>query len=67
VAAANDTEYGLAAAVISADAARCDRLTRAFQTGIVWVNCSQPCFCQMPWGGKKRSGFGRDMVGAATT
>jgi len=28
---------------------------------IVWVNCSQPCFPQLPWGGKKRSGFGRDL------
>ena len=32
---ANDTEFGLAAAVISGDAARCDRLAAAFQTGIV--------------------------------
>ncbi|KAM7483238.1 hypothetical protein LguiB_007821 [Lonicera macranthoides] len=31
------------------------------QAGIVWVNCSQPCFCQAPWGGKKRSGFGREL------
>jgi hypothetical protein len=27
----------------------------------VWVNCSQPCFCQAPWGGTKRSGFGREL------
>lgn len=31
------------------------------QAGIVWVNCSQPCFCQAPWGGTKRSGFGREL------
>lgn len=34
---------------------------QALQSGIVWVNCSQPCFCQAPWGGKKRSGFGREL------
>lgn len=34
---------------------------KAFQAGIVWVNCSQPCFSQAPWGGKKRSGFGREL------
>ncbi|XP_042499349.1 betaine aldehyde dehydrogenase 1, chloroplastic-like [Macadamia integrifolia] len=58
---ANDTHYGLAAAVISNDLERCERVTKAFQAGIVWVNCSQPCFCQAPWGGIKRSGFGREL------
>ncbi|KAK2965139.1 hypothetical protein RJ640_005302 [Escallonia rubra] len=58
---ANDTHYGLGAAVISKDLERCERMTKAFQAGIVWVNCSQPCFCQAPWGGKKRSGFGREL------
>ncbi|KAL8141993.1 hypothetical protein V2J09_015025 [Rumex salicifolius] len=58
---ANDTRYGLAAAVISNDIERCERVTKAFRAGIVWVNCSQPCFCQAPWGGTKRSGFGREL------
>ncbi|KAJ6358933.1 hypothetical protein OIU76_000626 [Salix suchowensis] len=58
---ANDTHYGLGAAVISNDPERCDRVAKAFRSGIVWVNCSQPCFCQAPWGGIKRSGFGRDL------
>lgn len=58
---ANDTEYGLAAAVLSDDLERCDRVVKALQVGCVWVNCSQPCFCQAPWGGKKRSGFGREL------
>uniref|UniRef100_A0A2N9H0H1 aminobutyraldehyde dehydrogenase n=1 Tax=Fagus sylvatica TaxID=28930 RepID=A0A2N9H0H1_FAGSY len=51
---ANDTQYGLGGAVISNDLERCDR---ALQAGIVWINCSQPCFTQAPWGGNKRSGF----------
>ncbi|XP_076959562.1 betaine aldehyde dehydrogenase, chloroplastic-like [Bidens hawaiensis] len=58
---ANDTHYGLAAAVISKDLERCDHVTKALDVGIVWVNCSQPCFSQAPWGGKKRSGFGREL------
>ncbi len=42
------------------DTARMDRVTRAMDTGVVWNNCGQPCFCQLPWGGTKASGVGRD-------
>nr|QYK72982.1 badh1 [Oryza sativa Indica Group] len=58
---ANDTHYGLAGAVISNDLERCERISKAIQSGIVWINCSQPCFVQAPWGGNKRSGFGREL------
>ncbi|RVW52825.1 Betaine aldehyde dehydrogenase 1, chloroplastic [Vitis vinifera] len=66
---ANDTHnnvvifhsYGLAGAVISNDLERCERVSKALNAGIVWINCSQPCFCQAPWGGNKRSGFGREL------
>lgn len=58
---ANDTIYGLGSAVISNDLERCERITKAFKAGIVWINCSQPCFTQAPWGGIKRSGFGREL------
>ncbi|KAJ9140371.1 hypothetical protein P3X46_031027 [Hevea brasiliensis] len=58
---ANDTRYGLGAAVISKDLERCDRVSKAFRAGIAWINCSQPCFCQAPWGGLKSSGFGREL------
>jgi len=61
VAEANDSDFGLAAAVITADEARAARCVQALRCGIVWVNCSQPCFASMPWGGLKRSGFGRDL------
>ena len=61
VSVANDSEYGLAGAVFSADAARCDRVVRALRVGIVWSNCCQPAFIQAPWGGVKRSGFGREL------
>ncbi|XP_077237898.1 aminoaldehyde dehydrogenase 2, peroxisomal-like [Tasmannia lanceolata] len=58
---ANDTRYGLAGAVFSKDLDRCERVSKALQAGIVWVNCSQPTFTQAPWGGTKRSGFGREL------
>ncbi|OWM65364.1 hypothetical protein CDL15_Pgr008954 [Punica granatum] len=58
---ANDTQYGLGSAVLSNDLERCERISRAFQAGIVWINCAQPTFTQAPWGGSKRSGFGREL------
>jgi betaine-aldehyde dehydrogenase len=58
---ANDSVYGLAAAVFSADLERCDRISRRLRTGIVWKNTCQPAFIQAPWGGCKQSGFGRDL------
>ena len=58
---ANDSEYGLAAAVMSGDEARCKRIARAMRSGIVWINCSQPCFVETSWGGVKKSGFGREL------
>lgn len=61
IAMANDSEYGLAGAVISADLERCRRVSEALECGITWINCSQPCFCYAPWGGIKNSGFGREL------
>ncbi|KAI7837126.1 hypothetical protein COHA_009045 [Chlorella ohadii] len=58
---ANSTEFGLGAGVISADEARCRRVVEALECGLCWVNCSQPCFVQAPWGGVKNSGFGREL------
>ncbi|HAI29792.1 MULTISPECIES: aldehyde dehydrogenase family protein [unclassified Thalassospira] len=58
---ANDSKYGLAAAVMSADLERANRVARAFRAGIVWVNCSQPTFTEAPWGGYKQSGIGREL------
>ncbi len=58
---ANDSRFGLAAAVMSKDDARCERVARAFRAGIVWINCSQPTFVEAPWGGYKQSGIGREL------
>lgn len=58
---ANDSRFGLAAAVMSRDKARCERVARALRAGIVWINCSQPTFTEAPWGGYKQSGIGREL------
>ncbi|XP_048494717.1 betaine aldehyde dehydrogenase, chloroplastic isoform X1 [Beta vulgaris subsp. vulgaris] len=58
---ANDTEYGLASVVFSKDLERCERVSKLFESGAVWVNCSQPCFVHAPWGGIKSSGFGCEL------
>ncbi|MDC8785818.1 aldehyde dehydrogenase family protein [Roseateles koreensis] len=61
IAQANDSRYGLAGAVMSADLDRCGRVARALRAGVVWINCSQPTFTQLPWGGYKASGIGREL------
>ncbi|WP_127597410.1 aldehyde dehydrogenase family protein [Nitratireductor alexandrii] len=61
VALANDSRFGLAAAVMSQDRDRAARVARALRAGIVWVNCSQPTFTEAPWGGYKQSGIGREL------
>ncbi len=58
---ANDSVYGLAAAVMSKDEARTERVAKALRAGIVWINCSQPTFTEAPWGGFKQSGIGREL------
>ncbi len=58
---ANDTPYGLAAAVWSRDIFKCLRVVKNLRAGIVWVNTMQPCYVESPWGGYKQSGQGREM------
>ena len=58
---ANESRFGLAAAVMSEDTERADRVAAALRAGIVWINCSQPTFTQAPWGGYKQSGIGREL------
>ncbi|WP_064696874.1 aldehyde dehydrogenase family protein [Rhizobium aegyptiacum] len=58
---ANNSRFGLAAAVMSKDDVRAERVAAAFRAGIVWINCSQPTFTEAPWGGYKESGIGREL------
>lgn len=58
---ANDSRFGLGAAVLSNDLDRAERVARALRAGIVWINCSQPTFTEAPWGGYKHSGIGREL------
>ncbi len=57
---ANDTIYGLAAAVWTRDMRVAHRLTRAIRAGAVWVNTYDRSSLTTPFGGFKQSGFGRD-------
>ena len=58
---ANDTPYGLAASVWTRDVYRALHATQVIQAGCVWVNDHIPIISEMPHGGFKQSGFGKDM------
>ncbi|MEU3953571.1 gamma-aminobutyraldehyde dehydrogenase [Streptomyces achromogenes] len=58
---ANDTPYGLAASAWTGGVYRANRATREIKAGCVWVNDHIPIISEMPHGGYKASGFGKDM------
>jgi acyl-CoA reductase-like NAD-dependent aldehyde dehydrogenase len=61
VAMSNDNEYGLAAAIWTNDVKKALTTARAVRAGIVWINDTQPAPTEMPWGGYKQSGVGREL------
>lgn len=58
---ANDTTYGLGAAVFTRDLERAHRVAAEIEAGMVWVNSSQDCDPRVPFGGVKQSGIGREL------
>jgi acyl-CoA reductase-like NAD-dependent aldehyde dehydrogenase len=58
---ANDTEYGLAAAIWTRDIGRALTTAKAVRAGVVWINDSQPAPSESMWGGFKQSGIGREL------
>ncbi|MEU9604481.1 gamma-aminobutyraldehyde dehydrogenase [Streptomyces sp. NPDC048057] len=61
IALANDTPYGLAASAWTRDVYRAGRATREIRSGCVWINDHIPIISEMPHGGYRASGFGKDM------
>nr|GAT55247.1 predicted protein [Mycena chlorophos] len=62
---ANETLYGLAAAVFTQDLTRAISTAHKLQAGTVWVNCINSFDCGVPFGGYKQSGIGRELGEAA--
>lgn len=60
VALANDTQYGLASGLWTTDLSRAHRVARRLVAGTVWVNTYRVSAAQAPFGGVRRSGYGRE-------
>lgn len=61
VALANDSHYGLGGTIFSGDVERAKRLASRIETGMVFINQGGDSVAELPFGGVKRSGFGREL------
>jgi betaine-aldehyde dehydrogenase len=61
VAKANDSEYALASSVWTGNATTAVRMSARLDFGCVWINCHIPLQAEMPHGGYKHSGYGKDL------
>ncbi|MBP2547638.1 betaine-aldehyde dehydrogenase [Neorhizobium galegae] len=65
IARANATEFGLSAGVFTRDITRAHRVVDQLEAGTLWINTYNLCPVEIPFGGSKQSGFGRENSAAA--
>ena len=58
---ANQTQYGLGAAIFTSDITKAHSMASDIQAGMVWINSSNDSDCHVPFGGVKMSGVGREL------
>jgi succinate-semialdehyde dehydrogenase/glutarate-semialdehyde dehydrogenase len=58
---ANDSRFGLSGAIFTADVSRAKRMASRIETGSIWINTRSSTAPELPFGGVKRSGYGREL------